>query len=65
MSALFPAWQEFVTEYVSDKAMGEDGYLAAKGLVTLPAEEAETGRRGCEGHEDARRGADQLMRESP
>ncbi len=35
-----PGMAEFVTEYVSDKAMGEDGYLAAKGLVTLPPEEA-------------------------
>ncbi len=31
---------EFVKEYVSEKAMGEDGYLASKGLVTLPPEEA-------------------------
>ena len=35
-----PGIAEFVKEYVSDKAIGEDGYLAAKGLVTLPAEEA-------------------------
>jgi phosphate transport system substrate-binding protein len=36
-----PGMQEFVMEYVSDKAMGEDGYLAAKGLIALPAAEAE------------------------
>src|SRR6476660_4529616 len=35
-----PGMVEFVKEYVSDKALGEDGYLAAKGLVTLPQDEA-------------------------
>ncbi len=35
-----PGLQEFIAEYASDKAMGEDGYLASKGLVPLPAEEA-------------------------
>lgn len=30
---------KFAAEYVSDAAIGEDGYLADKGLVTLPAEE--------------------------
>lgn len=35
-----PGMAEFVKEYVSDKALGEDGYLAAKGLVALPPEEA-------------------------
>ncbi len=38
MSASFPASQEFINEYASDKAMGDDGYLAAKGLVPLPAD---------------------------
>ena len=28
-----PGLDKFVAEYVSDKAMGEDGYLAKKGLV--------------------------------
>jgi phosphate transport system substrate-binding protein len=32
---------KFVAEYVSDKAMGEDGYLSSKGLVALPKAEAE------------------------
>ena len=36
-----PGMAEFVAEYVSDKAMGEDGYLADKGLIALPAAEAE------------------------
>lgn len=34
---VIPGLQEFATEYVSAKAMGEDGYLASKGLVPLPA----------------------------
>jgi phosphate transport system substrate-binding protein len=36
--------KEFIAEYVSDKALGEDGYLAGKGLVTLPGEQAEKTR---------------------
>ncbi len=39
-----PGMKEFVAEYVSDKALGEDGYLAGKGLVTLPGAEAEKTR---------------------
>jgi phosphate transport system substrate-binding protein len=35
-----PGIAEFAAEYVSDKAIGEDGYLAAKGLVTLPPDDA-------------------------
>jgi phosphate transport system substrate-binding protein len=36
-----PGIAEFVTEYVSDKALGADGYLADKGLITLPEADAE------------------------
>ena len=36
-----PGIAEFVAEYVSDKALGADGYLADKGLITLPEAEAE------------------------
>jgi phosphate transport system substrate-binding protein len=32
-----PGIQEFVAEFTSDKAMGEEGYLADKGLIPLPA----------------------------
>lgn len=39
-----PGMKEFVAEYVSDKALGEDGYLADKGLVTLPGDQAEKTR---------------------
>lgn len=41
---VIPGLQEFIVEYASDKAMGEDGYLSSKGLVPLPeaaAKEAE------------------------
>lgn len=39
-----PGMAEFIAEYVSDKAIGEDGYLADKGLVTLPGEAADKTR---------------------
>jgi phosphate transport system substrate-binding protein len=38
---VIPGMAEFVAEYTSEKAMGEDGYLSAKGLIALPEEEAE------------------------
>lgn len=38
---VIPGMKEFIGEYVSDKALGEDGYLGAKGLVTLPADQLE------------------------
>jgi phosphate transport system substrate-binding protein len=34
-----PGLKAFLEEYASDKALGEDGYLASKGLVPLPADE--------------------------
>ena len=37
---VIPGLDKFAAEYVSTKALGEDGYLASKGLVTLPKEEA-------------------------
>jgi phosphate transport system substrate-binding protein len=36
-----PGIDKFVAEYVSAKAMSKDGYLARKGLVTLPKAEAD------------------------
>ncbi len=39
-----PGMKEFIAEYMSDKAFGADGYLADKGLVTLPADQAEKTR---------------------
>jgi phosphate transport system substrate-binding protein len=40
-----PGIDKFAAEYVSPKALGEDGYLAKKGLVTLPKAEAEAVRK--------------------
>jgi phosphate transport system substrate-binding protein len=34
-----PGIREFVAEYTAERAMGEDGYLADKGLIALPEEE--------------------------
>ncbi len=39
-----PGMAEFVAEYVSDKAIGADGYLSDKGLITLPGDAAEKSR---------------------
>jgi phosphate transport system substrate-binding protein len=46
---LVPGIDKFAAEYVSLKALGEDGYLAKKGLVTLPKNELETVRKGVMG----------------
>ena len=43
-----PGMKEFVAEYMSEKALGEDGYLAEKGLVTLPGDQAEASRAAGE-----------------
>jgi phosphate transport system substrate-binding protein len=37
---VIPGLKEFVAEFVSDKAMGEEGYLADKGLIPLPPAQA-------------------------
>ena len=34
---LIPGIPEFVAEFVSKRALGEDGYLADRGLIALPA----------------------------
>jgi phosphate transport system substrate-binding protein len=39
-----PDLAKFATEYVSSRAIGPDGYLAKKGLVTLPKAEADAVR---------------------
>jgi phosphate transport system substrate-binding protein len=36
---VIPGLKEYVTEYMSDRASGDEGYLADKGLIPLPAEE--------------------------
>jgi len=35
---VIPGIREFVAEYVSERAMGEEGYLADKGLIPLAAD---------------------------
>ncbi len=45
MSASLPGIDKFVAEYVSSKAISEDGYLSRKGLVTLPKTEADKVRK--------------------
>jgi phosphate transport system substrate-binding protein len=42
---MVPALDKFAAEYVSPKAIGDDGYLAKKGLVTLPKTELENVRK--------------------
>ena len=42
---MVPGLDKFAVEYVSNKAIGEDGYLAKKGLVTLPKAEADAVRK--------------------
>jgi phosphate transport system substrate-binding protein len=46
---LVPGLDKFAAEYVSAKALGEDGYLAPKGLVTLPKAEADQVRKSTLG----------------
>ena len=38
---VIPGIQEFLNEYVSTKAIGEEGYLVNKGLIAMPKEDAE------------------------
>ena len=44
-----PNLDKFAAEYVSPKAIGEDGYLSKKGLVTLPKAEADAVRKAVLG----------------
>lgn len=42
-----PGIKEFVTEFTSEKAAGAEGYLADKGLIALPQDEAATARKAA------------------
>ena len=42
---VIPGMKEFIAEFTSEKAIGEDGYLADKGLVPAPKTEREKVRR--------------------
>jgi len=44
-----PGLDKFAAEYVSDKALGKDGYLARKGLVTLPKNELDMVKKSVGG----------------
>jgi phosphate transport system substrate-binding protein len=44
-----PGLDKFAAEYVSTRALGEDGYLAKKGLVTLPKKELDPVRKAVTG----------------
>lgn len=41
---VIPGLAEFVAEFVSDKAAGQDGYLVDKGLIPMPKKELEAQR---------------------
>jgi phosphate transport system substrate-binding protein len=34
-----PGMEDYLTEFTSEKAWGEEGYLADKGLIPMPADE--------------------------
>ncbi len=48
---VIPGLDKFVAEYVSDKALGVDGYLADKGLVALPKEALDNVKKTASGME--------------
>ena len=43
-----PGIRGYVAEFTSDKAMGDDGYLAAKGLVPLPSSQIAVVRKAAQ-----------------
>ncbi|HRQ80696.1 MAG TPA: PstS family phosphate ABC transporter substrate-binding protein [Azospirillaceae bacterium] len=43
-AGVIPGIREFIAEYTSERAMGEDGYLADKGLISLPKAERDATR---------------------
>ncbi len=46
---VIPGIAEFLAEFTSDRAWGEDGYLADKGLIPMPDEEREMWRERANG----------------
>jgi phosphate transport system substrate-binding protein len=42
-----PGLKEFIAEYVSEAAMGEDGYLSERGMVPLQADALEKTRKAA------------------
>lgn len=47
---VIPGLDKFIAEYLSEKALGSDGYLARKGLVTLPKDKLEATRKSVLAH---------------
>jgi len=45
---VIPGIQEYLVEFTSDKAWGEDGYLGDKGMIPMPDEERATYRANIE-----------------
>ncbi len=45
---VIPGLQEYVLEFVSDGATGEDGYLVEKGLIPLPTDEHNAMKKAAE-----------------
>ncbi len=45
---VIPGIQEFIAEFTSDKAMGDDGYLTDKGLIPLPKADRDAVRKAAE-----------------
>lgn len=43
-AGMIPGMREYITEFTSEKAVGDDGYLIDKGLIPMPEEERETFR---------------------
>jgi phosphate transport system substrate-binding protein len=39
-----PGMREFIAEFMSERAMGDNGYLAQKGLITHPAAQRRVNR---------------------
>ena len=44
---VIPGLDKFVAEYVSNKAIGDEGYLTEKGLVTLPKDALEKSKQSA------------------
>ena len=46
---VIPGLREFMTEYASERAVGQRGYLASRGLITLPQADREAQRANLQG----------------
>ncbi|MFZ8951542.1 MAG: substrate-binding domain-containing protein, partial [Alphaproteobacteria bacterium] len=44
-----PGIQEYVAEFTSEKAAGDEGYLTDKGLIPLPSADRKAMRKGASG----------------